>query len=91
LPSAAIDRDPFGDGQTAESAWVQGIDLATPSRFRDSSGKSLARRGPAAWVSVITDARHPGAGCLRVGEGTQENRGGEHVETDCRYFHEKAP
>src|SRR5579871_114058 len=66
LTSSAINGDGLGDGETAESAWIKSVDLATGYGLRDGSRKRLAWRGPTTGVSVVTYAGNPSTGSLTV-------------------------
>src|SRR5581483_143646 len=56
------------DGDGAEAAGIERVDLARCGRLRDRACERLARRRPTARVGIVTDARYPGARRLRVGD-----------------------
>jgi hypothetical protein len=60
----AIDRHCLGNRYCAETARIEGIDLAALGGLGDCPGERLAGSGAAAWIRVVTDARYPGAGSL---------------------------
>jgi hypothetical protein len=60
--AAAIDRERLGDSQGVETARVEALDLSPGQRLADGAGESLAGRGAAAGISIVTDAGNPSAG-----------------------------
>ena len=59
-------RDRLGDGHGAEAAWIENVDFPGGGGLGDGTGEGFTWRSAAAWIRVVTDARHPGSGGLRV-------------------------
>ncbi len=73
--AAAVDGDRLGDGDPAEAARVEHGDRAAGRGLDDRAGEGLARRGAAARIDVVADARDPGAGRLGAGRRPGGSRG----------------
>src|SRR6185437_2849532 len=58
----ALERDGLGDRHRTESTRIQTVDRPTRRGLADRTGKRLARRGAAARIDVVADARDPCAG-----------------------------
>src|SRR6185437_1562881 len=72
----AIDSDRLGDGDRAEAAGIDAVDLPVHSRLRNGAREGLAWRRPAARIGVIADTGYPGSTGLRAG-GARSQRQGE--------------
>src|SRR4029078_11479443 len=68
LEAFRADGDRLRDGDGAEAARIEDVDLAARGGLRDRAGERLARRGAAARVRIVADAGNPGAGRLRVSD-----------------------
>src|SRR5262249_52232293 len=64
--AAAVEGYRLGDGDGAEAARIEAVDLTAGGGLRDRSGEGLARRCAAARVNVVADARYPGSRRLRM-------------------------
>src|SRR5260221_8619182 len=64
LASAAVNGDGFGDGDCAEPAWIQSVNLSARGGLRDGAGESLTGSCAAARVGIVSHTRYPGAAGL---------------------------
>ena len=74
LGIGAGDGHRLDDRHGAEAARIEAVDLAARGGLRDRAGEGLARRGAAARIDVVADARNPGASRLR-GRRSRKARG----------------
>ena len=75
--------DRLGDGHRAEAAGIEHVDLAARGGLGNRARESLAWRSAAARICVVTDARDPGSGGLRMrGRCTCKGECGHNEGTD---------
>jgi hypothetical protein len=81
--------DRLGDGNRAEAAGIEHVDLAARGGLGNRARESLAWRRAAARICVVTDAGDPGSGRLRVRHGGEADHksGGREEAEDFRRDH----
>ena len=66
-------RDRLGNSQSAKAARIERVNFAARGGLGYGARKRLARRGAAARIGVVADARNPRAGCLGAGRRTGQD------------------